>query len=54
MSALTPAQRQQAIGLYKRVIRTSRQTFAGDVSTATAWRKMVRNEFVEAKAEILR
>lgn len=51
MSALTPAQRQQAIGLYKRVIRTSRQTFAGDVSTATAWRKMVRNEFVEAKAE---
>lgn len=51
MSALTPAQRQQAIGLYKRVIRTSRQTFAGDLATATAWRQMVRKEFIEGKTE---
>lgn len=51
MSALSPAQRQQAIGLYKRIIRTSRQTFAGDLATASAWRQMVRNEFVEAKSE---
>ncbi|PWN37355.1 uncharacterized protein FA14DRAFT_141519 [Meira miltonrushii] len=51
MSALSPAQRQQAIGLYKRILRTARQTFAGDLATASAWRKMVRNEFVESKSE---
>lgn len=49
--SFTPAQRHHAIGLYKRVLRTSRDTFAGDVATVSAWRQMVRKEFQTAKSQ---
>lgn len=48
MSAFTPAQRHRAIGLYKRLLRTSQQTFVNDEATMQAWRLEVRRKFDEA------
>jgi ribosomal protein L31 len=49
--SFTPAQRQQAISLYKRLLQTSHQTFQGDAATATAWRQQVREKFRAASKE---
>lgn len=49
--SFSPAQRQQAISLYKRLLQTSNQTFQGDAATATAWRQQVREKFRAASKE---
>ncbi|SJX60721.1 related to MZM1-protein required for assembly of the cytochrome bc1 complex [Sporisorium reilianum f. sp. reilianum] len=47
----TVAQRQRAIGLYKRLLRTSRKTFDGDVVAIGAARDETRRRFKEAAQE---
>lgn len=49
--SFTPAQRQQAIGLYKRVLRTARETFNNDAATTAAWRDKVRVQWAAAAQE---
>lgn len=49
--SFTPAQRQQAISLYRRLIKTSGQTFQGDAATAIAWRQQVKVKFQAASQE---
>lgn len=49
--SFSPAQRQQAVNLYKRLLRTSNETFKGDAATATAWRQQVREKFRAASQE---
>lgn len=49
--SFSPAQRHQAIGLYRRLIKTSTQTFQGDAATATAWRRQVKDKFQAASQE---
>lgn len=51
MSALSPTHRQHAIGLYKRLLRTARETFVDDLQTRSAWQAMVKKEFVAARGE---
>lgn len=45
------AQRQHAIGLYKRLLRTSRKTFAGDNVAISAAREETRRRFKAASQE---
>ncbi len=47
----TVAQRQQAIGLYKRLLRTSRKTFDGDSAAVAAARDETRRRFQIAAQE---
>ena len=47
----TVAQRQRAIGLYKRLLRTSRKTFEGDAVAITAARNETRHRFKIAAQE---
>lgn len=49
--SFTQAQRQWAVGLYKRLLRVSGQTFQGDAATASAWRLQVRDKFQAASKE---
>ncbi|KAJ1032301.1 hypothetical protein NDA18_001790 [Ustilago nuda] len=49
--AFTVAQRQRAIGLYKRLLRTSRKTFEGDAVAITAARYETRHRFKIAAQE---
>lgn len=48
---LTVAQRQRAIGLYKRLLRTSRKTFDGDNVAIAAARDETRRRFKVAAQE---
>ncbi|EST06597.1 Complex 1 LYR protein [Kalmanozyma brasiliensis GHG001] len=48
----TVAQRQRAIGLYKRLLRTSRKTFDGDSNAIAAARDETRRRFRDAAQEI--
>lgn len=45
------AQRQRAIGLYKRLLRTSRKTFDGDANAISAARDETRRRFKAAAQE---
>ncbi|PWY97545.1 hypothetical protein BCV70DRAFT_166699 [Testicularia cyperi] len=47
----TAAQRQRAIGLYKRLLRTSRKTFEGDANAVLAAREETRRRFRIAAQE---
>lgn len=47
----TVAQRQRAIGLYKRLLRTSRKTFDGDAVAISAARDETRRRFKIAAQE---
>lgn len=47
----TVAQRQRAIGLYKRLLRTSRKTFDGDNGAIAAARDETRRRFKIAAQE---
>ena len=49
--SLTVAQRQRAVGLYKRLLRTSRKTFDGDAVAIAAARDETRRRFKEAAKE---
>lgn len=49
--SFSPAQRQQAVSLYKRLLKTSNQTFQGDAATASAWRQQVSDKFRAASQE---
>lgn len=49
--AFTAAQRQRAIGLYKRLLRTSRKTFDGDSVAVAAARDETRRRFRLAAQE---
>src|SRR5689334_2884548 len=47
----TVAQRQRAIGLYRRLLRTSRKTFEGDAHAISAAREEARRRFKIAAQE---
>lgn len=47
----TAAQRHQAIGLYKQLLRTTRSTFEGDAQAIAAARDETRRRFLVAAQE---